>query len=137
ARGHAQAHSIRVDAAAHSIVGEWDADRLSQVLANLLSNAIKYSPGGGEILVRVEDHGSAAEITVRDHGVGMDRDVIRHLFDRFYRGAGTATAVTGLGLGLYITKELVEAHGGRIRAESDGPGLGSTFRVTLPHGQAV
>src|SRR5262249_33667505 len=114
ARGRTSAHTIRVDVPDRPIVGTWDRDRVGQVLANLLSNAIKYSPDGGEILVRVEDLGQEAMVSVTDRGLGIAADQLAKLFDRFYRVRDTAAGVEGLGLGLYITRELIERHGGRI-----------------------
>ena len=128
-------HTVRVEAPDRPLVGRWDRDRLEQVLENLLSNAIKYSPNGGEVLVRTQDLGLEARISVTDHGAGIPTDVLPRLFSRFYRAEATARDVQGLGLGLYISKSLVEAHGGRIWVES-APGCGSTFTLTLPHGEA-
>jgi len=103
-----------------------------QVLSNLLENAIKYAPDGGPITVRV--CGDEMLVTsVCDHGIGIGPDHLEHLFERFYRADTVETSMMpGLGLGLHISKCLVEAHGGRIWAESDGPGQGSTFSFTLP-----
>jgi PAS domain S-box-containing protein len=126
-------HPIRLDAPAGRLEGEWDGDRLGQVFQNLLSNAIKYSPEGGDIDVRVRDLGIAAEISISDRGVGIAPDLLPRLFDQYYRVNGASAEVTGLGLGLYIARELVEAHGGRIWAESGGEGRGSTFRIRLPY----
>jgi PAS domain S-box-containing protein len=111
-------HRLVLEAPEGPLVGCWDLDRLTQILDNLLTNAIKYSPNGGEIRIQVEDHGSEAVVTVRDQGVGVSPDALPYLFQRFYRGSNTATNVKGLGLGLYITKALVDAHGGRITAAS-------------------
>jgi signal transduction histidine kinase len=107
-----------------------DRDRLGQVLDNLLGNAIKYSPVEGVIVVRVETGEREARLAVADQGLGISADMLPRLFERFYRGELT-TGSAGLGLGLYIARMLVEAHGGRIRVASV-PGEGSTFTVTLP-----
>jgi signal transduction histidine kinase len=112
------------------IVGSWDRDRLGQVLDNLIGNAIKYSPQGGEIVVRVEATGDRGQVRIEDHGIGIASDVLPRLFERFYQGQAPGIS-TGLGLGLYIARMLVEAHGGRIWAESE-PGQGSVFVITLP-----
>lgn len=110
-----------------------DQQRLGQVLSNLLGNAVKYSPAGSEIWVRVTSGEREASVSVVDHGVGIPAGALPHLFSRFYRVAATAEGAKGLGLGLYISRELVEAHGGRISVESE-PGVGSTFTVSLPIG---
>jgi len=125
-------HVIRLEVPDGPIEGRWDRDRLSQVFRNLLGNAVKYSPDGGEIEVMVEDRGHEAEVAIRDGGLGIDADSLPRLFARFVRAGAASGSVHGIGLGLYITKELIEAHGGRIQAESAGAGQGSTFRFTLP-----
>lgn len=122
---------IRVEAPAEPLMVEVDQHRLGQVVTNLLTNAIKYSPEGGEITVRVAPHMEEARVSVVDHGVEISRDALPHLFDRFYRVSGGTGRVPGLGLGLYISWRIVEAHGGRIDVEST-PGYGSTFTVALP-----
>ncbi|MDA8216407.1 MAG: ATP-binding protein, partial [Dehalococcoidales bacterium] len=105
-----------------------DANRLERVLTNLLSNALKYS----EDTIRVTVGADADELTVAvaDKGRGIAKEDLPHLFDRFYR-VGQSRRMEGLGLGLYITKMLVEAHGGRIWVDSE-VGKGSTFSFTLP-----
>ena len=110
-----------------------DADRASQVLANLLSNAIKYAPAGGPIHVAltVDDTGGVARVSVTDHGLGIPAEAQARLFQRFYRVEGARDAFQGLGLGLYISRLLVLAHGGRLSVESV-EGVGSTFTFTLP-----
>ncbi|MBI3976968.1 MAG: PAS domain-containing protein [Chloroflexi bacterium] len=107
-----------------------DPDRLERILTNLLSNALKYSPPTAEVLVSARQDGAVAEITVADRGVGIAPDDQVHLFERYFRAKGTRRT-EGLGLGLYIARLLVEAHGGRIWATSK-PGQGSTFSFTLP-----
>ncbi len=107
-----------------------DPDRLERILVNLISNALKYAPSDTPVLVCARPDGEMIRIAVRDYGSGIPPQDIPHLFDRFYRGAGERKA-EGLGLGLYITRMLVEAHGGEIRVEST-PGQGSTFIVRLP-----
>ena len=123
-------HTIRVAPPDEPVTGNWDQDRLGQVLDNLLSNAIKYSPEGGEIVISAETADKDARLCVTDRGQGISAETLPHLFERFYR-ADNAGSTPGLGLGLYITRMLVEAHGGRIWAEST-VGEGSTFIVTLP-----
>jgi PAS domain S-box-containing protein len=137
ARGASAAHArpngppLRVEAEEERVMVMADARRLRQVLANLIGNAIKYSPGGGEVVVGVSQGESEASISVRDQGVGIPAEALPRLFDRFYRVSATAGQAQGLGLGLYITHQLVRAHGGRITVESE-VGRGSTFTVTLP-----
>jgi signal transduction histidine kinase len=109
-----------------------DAQRLEQVLDNLVSNAIKYSPRGG--VVQINGRASPAEVvvSVSDQGVGIPLDEQERIFDRFYRVEGPETrAVSGTGLGLYLTRAIVSAHGGRCWVTSS-PGKGSTFYVALP-----
>lgn len=127
------AHRIRLDAPDEAVIGRWDAGRVAQVLDNLLANAVKYSPEGGEIAVRVEANEDGARVSVSDTGIGILPEALPRLFERFYRApGGIATDRKGLGLGLYISKALIEAHGGRITVESV-VGEGSTFTFTLPH----
>ncbi|TAK21317.1 MAG: GAF domain-containing protein [Chloroflexota bacterium] len=114
-----------------------DRDRLRQVVDNLVGNAIRYSPDAGTIELRVGRGTGAADgngyITVRDHGLGIAAADIARLFERFYRsGRAEMREINGTGLGLAVAQSIVAAHGGTIRAESDGPGLGSTFTVELP-----
>jgi PAS domain S-box-containing protein len=124
-------HDLVVDAAPRQIA--WiDPDRIQQVLSNLLTNAAKYGDPGSEIHVDVSDRGEAIEVAVTNHGPGIAAEDVPRLFDRFWRardarGSGTP----GAGLGLYIAKGLVEAHGGRIWVES-APGETTTFHVLLP-----
>jgi PAS domain S-box-containing protein len=132
ARGQDDGHEIRVDAPDAPIIGVWDRGRLEEVVSNLLSNALKYSPDGGEVTVRVEQCDGTARVAVHDHGVGIPPSQLPQVFDRFYRIRETASTASGLGLGLSICKSLIEAHGGRIWAESDGAGHGSSFHFTLP-----
>jgi two-component system, OmpR family, sensor histidine kinase VicK len=130
ARTLATGHAVRLAAPELPIVVAGDRDRLGQVLDNLLGNAVKYSPGGSEVLVTVEVVGGEAWLRVTDQGPGISADTLRHLFERFYRGQ-PAAGDSGLGLGLYISRMLVEAHGGRIWVESE-PEAGSTFTIALP-----
>jgi CheY-like chemotaxis protein/two-component sensor histidine kinase len=117
--------------AARHTVG--DAARLQQVVWNLLSNAIKFTPAGGRVEVRLERAGANVEIKVSDCGQGISADFLPFIFDRFRQADGTSTRRHGgLGLGLAIVRHLVELHGGTVRAESAGDGLGSTFTVSLP-----
>jgi PAS domain S-box-containing protein len=130
---HLQGHRFRHDFPAEPILADVDPKRIEQVLRNLLSNAIKYSPEGGEITVRGRrDVGQFALIWVSDQGIGIPQEDLGRVFERFYRVENEITErVRGAGLGLAVCHSLVEAHGGRIWAESM-PGSGSTFYFTLP-----
>src|SRR5439155_954494 len=102
-----------------------DRDRLEQVLGNLLENAVKYSPEGSEILVSVELRDSQVVTSVSDRGIGIPSDELAQVFERFHRGRQvSSTNYGGLGLGLYITRQIIERHGGSIWVESK-EGIGS------------
>jgi len=110
-----------------------DPDRLRQVLWNVCSNAVKFSERGSRVEVRLERVNSHVEVTVSDTGIGIEPEFLPHLFERFSQAdAGIRRAHSGLGLGLAISRHLVELQGGRISAHSDGLGRGSTFRIELP-----
>lgn len=120
--------SLQVDADV-PVVGCWDRLRVEQVLTNLVSNAIKYAPGQPiEITVAMDT--KKATLTVSDHGIGIESESLARIFGRFER-AVPSQHYGGLGMGLYITREIVEAHGGLVRAISE-PGRGATFTVELP-----
>lgn len=109
-----------------------DETRLRQVLDNLVSNAIKYSPNGGMIEIGGGVDDETVTVFVRDQGVGIPEREQERLFERFYRVDDTLSRRTkGTGLGLYLARTIIEAHGGRIRVKSK-PGQGSTFYFTLP-----
>jgi signal transduction histidine kinase len=122
-------HHLILDAPEH-LEAVWDGERLGQLLANLISNAIKYSPAGGDVRVTVREVASEAVVSVSDQGIGLSRAQIERLFQPFTR-LYSGREIKGTGLGLYICKAIVEAHGGRIWVEST-PDQGSTFTVTLP-----
>ncbi len=111
-----------------------DAERLQQVLDNLLSNAVKYTPEGGRITVQLRVEEEQAVFRISDTGSGIPPDQLPALFTKYHRIPGEATiGILGTGLGLLIVKEVVEAHGGTVRAESEGvPGKGTTFVVSIP-----
>ena len=108
-----------------------DARRIEQVLLNLLVNAITFSGGSGPIEICLRQADGSAEVVVRDYGPGIPAHVLPHVFDRFYRVDEERSAREGLGLGLFIAREVVNAHEGRIEVESE-IGNGATFTVTLP-----
>jgi len=108
-----------------------DRYRIYQVFVNLLTNAIKYSPDGKKIVVTVRDHEGKVQIQVRDFGIGIDNKNQKKIFERLFQvPSPDKKALPGLGMGLYITKEIIEKHGGKIWVEST-KGRGSTFYVTL------
>lgn len=127
----AQGQDIRVEADDGPLPVRADPQRLAQVFANLLTNAIKYSPAGSEVIVRAQRHGDQAEVAVIDNGIGIPAEALPSVFDRFYRVASNSERAQGLGLGLFITRRIVEAHGGRIAVASE-VGRGSMFTISLP-----
>jgi len=109
-----------------------DPDRLQQVVGNLLTNAIKFTPDGGEVRVCVVAGAQTVAIEIQDTGEGIDGETLPHVFERFRQGGAGARRKGGLGLGLAIVSHIVDLHSGRVRADSAGPGRGSTFTVELP-----
>jgi PAS domain S-box-containing protein len=109
-----------------------DPDRLQQAMWNLLANAVKFTPKGGKVQVRLERINSHVEITVSDTGEGISAEFLPYVFDRFRQADKAAKRQGGLGLGLAITRQIVELHGGTIRAHSAGAGQGAAFTVELP-----
>jgi hypothetical protein len=135
AKPAAEAKGIRLKAilgAGRDVVSA-DGSRLQQVVWNLLTNAIKFTPKGGQVQVLLQRVNSHLELSVSDTGIGIPPDYLPHVFDRFsQKDSSTTRAYGGLGLGLAICKQLVELHGGSIRAASQGEGKGATFSVHLP-----
>ena len=134
-RPAAEAKSIRLqsmlDPAAGPISG--DADRLQQIVWNLLTNAVKFTPKGGRIQVKLQRVDSHVEIVVSDSGVGISKEFLPHVFDRFRQADASTTRIHGgLGLGLSIVHQLVDLHGGSVSVFSEGEGKGATFTVHLP-----
>jgi K+-sensing histidine kinase KdpD len=124
-------HDFVVDLPASIPPIEADPELLSQVLRNLYENAVKYSPNGGEICTSAAVEGAYVQISISDQGVGIATEHVPHVFERFRR-PGADPTVRGMGLGLYLSRSLVEAQGGQISASSPGPGRGSTFEIILP-----
>lgn len=123
--------TLRVDA----VPGLWvlgDADRLQQGVMNLVSNSLKFTPPPGEIRIRVERADGCGRIVVEDTGIGIAHDTLPNLFTMFQQGDVAGKRKGGLGIGLALVKSFTEMHGGRVWAESDGPGKGSRFTVELP-----
>jgi len=113
--------------------GQWDRQRIVQVTKNLLSNALKYSQPDTPVHVSVLGTIESVEFSIQDRGIGLSEAELPRLFQRYSRAAGgVRQGVEGLGLGLYLCRGIIQAHGGRIWARSDGPGMGSTFHVMLP-----
>ena len=128
-------HTFRVDVAPRLPTVNGDSSRITQLLMNLIGNAVKYSPNGGEVRVCVRADLDRDELTVgvADHGMGMDPAEIGGLFEPFTRTkSARMSGIEGSGLGLAICQEIARAHGGRLIAQSDGPGHGSRFILALP-----
>jgi signal transduction histidine kinase len=123
-------HPVQVVTPDTPVIGWWDQGRLDQILDNLLGNAQKYSGPGSEISITVQAGAACAHLSVTDTGAGIPPESLPYLFERFYRGT-EASGASGLGLGLYIVRMLVDAHGGTVQAESE-PGRGTTIHVQLP-----
>jgi two-component system, OmpR family, sensor kinase len=114
-----------------------DPDRLDQVVSNLLDNAVKYSPAGTTIHISLEAGETGALVRVRDEGIGLPAGSAERVFEPFNRAANAfAGNVPGLGLGLHISRQIVQRHGGRMWAESPGIGLGTTVHMWLPRRRA-
>jgi two-component system, chemotaxis family, CheB/CheR fusion protein len=110
-----------------------DSDRMQQVLWNLFLNAVKFTPRGGRVWIEVGRVGNQVHLTVRDTGCGISEEFLPHVFERFRQAESSSSrAQPGLGLGLTLVRELVELHGGTVRAESEGKDRGATFTVVLP-----
>ena len=134
-RPAADAKNIAIETSLDAEVGPvlGDANRLQQVVWNLLSNAVKFTPKNGRIEVALRRVNSEVQVSVGDSGEGISNEFLPYVFDRFSRGDGKTTrSHSGLGLGLAIVRQLVELHGGTVKAYSDGPGRGATFKLQLP-----
>ena len=128
-----RSHELRVELPEEPLILEADATRLEQVLANLLRNAAKYTEPGGRIDLAVRRDGTAALVSVRDNGIGIAPDLLPRVFELFAQGEQSLDrSGAGLGIGLTLVRSLVEMHGGRVEARSDGAGKGAEFTVRLP-----
>jgi signal transduction histidine kinase len=129
----AVAHRVALDLPPEgSANGTFDAVRMSQVMNNLIGNAAKYSPSDSTVEVVLHTNGDRATISVHDEGIGVAKEDLPRLFSRYIRAANAAHHAPGLGLGLYLSRAIVDAHGGRIWAESPGLDRGTTAFVELP-----
>ena len=127
-------HSISCHTPDTAVMIDGDEVRLEQVIQNLLQNAVRYSPNGGriDVIVTADERAALASLQVRDHGIGIAADALAQLFERFYRVPDTAIEhIHGVGIGLYVVKEIVTLHGGTVQVASEA-GVGSTFTVNLP-----
>ena len=114
-----------------------DPERIEQVLTNLLENAVKYSPDGADLRVRVQPKARGVLLEVQDHGIGLPKEAAERIFEPFSRAANAEhQQITGMGLGLYICRNIVEQHHGRIWARSAGEGAGTVMSVWLPEATA-
>jgi PAS domain S-box-containing protein len=128
--GALDAHRIKLDIPGELPLVSVDPARLERILTNIIGNALKYSPAEADVMVTAERVEGAIQVSISDHGAGIASGDVAHIFERFYRANRTRHS-DGLGLGLYIAKTMVEAHGGRIWVDSQ-PNKGSTFHFTLP-----
>ena len=129
----ARRHVLRLRMSAEAAFVHGDQTRLVQVIVNLLTNAAKYTPQGGEIVLDLAVDSDDVRLCVRDNGSGIDPGLLPHIFDLFTQGERTPDrAQGGLGLGLALVKSMVALHGGRVEAQSAGPGAGSVFSIFLP-----
>ncbi|MDQ6903728.1 MAG: PAS domain-containing sensor histidine kinase, partial [Bacteroidota bacterium] len=123
-------HKIKISGAIKELV-TGDKERLNQVVINLLSNAVKYSPGTKNIFVHLAIKNGDVEVSIRDTGIGIRKENLAKIFDRYYREEQRAIHFQGMGIGLFISSEIIQRHDGKIWAESE-PGKGSTFYFTIP-----
>jgi len=129
AKAHGLALAMQADPP--SVTVAVDGKRITRALVNLIGNALKFTPAGGRVDVSVSVIGDECEIAVADTGIGIPKDQLQSIFERFQQVGTQARRSTGVGLGLYIARLIADAHGGRIWAESEPP-AGSTFRLRLP-----
>ena len=129
---HAKSIMITNDLEETTAFVRGDRDRLRQVFSNLLTNAVKFTPAEGHVEIGLEQQGDSIYVRVKDDGIGISREFLPLVFERFRQDTSATPRNGGIGLGLAIVRQLVEMHGGTVAVASDGPGEGSEFTVTLP-----
>ena len=133
AQASAELHTLYLDIQAQETAITADRMRVKQVIGNILDNAIKYSPHGGKVTVRLEERDSEYLISIIDEGIGVSAEQFDHIFERFYRVHNTTSQLySGIGLGLYVAKAIIDRHGGQIWF-TNNQSNGSTLQFTLPH----
>nr|BBH95467.1 hypothetical protein KTA_36660 [Thermogemmatispora argillosa] len=133
AQANTEQHIIQLDLQVQDSKVIADRQRIAQVVGNILDNAVKYSPQGGHVTVRLERTGDDFLVSISDEGIGVSPEYLDHIFERFYRVRNAASRqYSGIGLGLYVARAIVEAHGGHIGYASNQRGMGSTFYFSLP-----
>ncbi|OHA15592.1 MAG: hypothetical protein A3H57_03250 [Candidatus Taylorbacteria bacterium RIFCSPLOWO2_02_FULL_43_11] len=113
-----------------------DKDKISQVLQNLLANSIKYSPSQNTIIVNVSENAETASVSVKDFGIGIKKEEQNKIFEKFYQAPSSSRYASGMGIGLFLCREIIKKHGGRLFVESEY-GAGSTFTFVLPLGKVA
>jgi signal transduction histidine kinase len=132
-RPTAELKRITIDSDVAGVMVKGDKDRLQQVIWNILMNAIKFTPEGGHVSILLRAEADNAVLTVSDTGIGISKEFLPYVFDRFKQADSSSTRVkNGLGLGMAIVKHMVSLHEGTVCVESEGEGLGATFKVTIP-----
>ena len=131
-RVEAARKGVELVAAIEPVRASGDSSRLQQVITNLLNNAVQFTAAGGRVGLTIGRDGSDAVIRVDDSGIGIDPRFLPHVFEEFRQADGPGIGKGGLGLGLAISRHIVELHGGRIQAASAGLGRGATFTVRIP-----
>jgi len=133
-KAHRAGVALRLEGPLHPLIVTGDPVRLMEAMEQLVDNAIKFSPAGTQTCVRLYTRASEVHIRVIDQGIGIPPDQLERIFNRFYQVDGSTTRrFGGMGLGLSIVRAIAEAHGGRVWADSRGPGRGSTFTLALPY----
>jgi two-component system, OmpR family, phosphate regulon sensor histidine kinase PhoR len=132
-RASDEQHQLVLHTPETALVGQFDAAHVEQVMRDLLDNAIRYSPEGGQVTVTVSQVGDAGRVCVHDEGLGVSEEEHEHIFEAFYRGPSAKYRnLSGLGLGLFVSRAIIERQGGRIWLASSEPSQGSEFCFELP-----
>src|SRR5579875_177086 len=132
AQAGSEQHTILLDIQTPESAVIADRERIAQVIGNMLDNAIKYSPHGGQVIVNLERTEEGYRVTIKDEGIGITPEQLDHIFERFYRVRNTTSRqYAGVGLGLYVSKAIIDSHGGTIGVFNNSP-IGATFYFTLP-----